>query len=465
MSASNSRRNTNVGGEEAQRSVQDWGKLTAEVLRLKCNEVAIVATGKKAALVQRLFAFYNSTTLPSLGTANHVAVASMNTHPHEATSTSPLAEIQIPHHNVAHSTEPARHVDPNMELVLSELAALRSQIGAMQSKQTDMERKMTRADEARNIADRGGDIDLSVSPVSSDLAVTKTTEARHQFASPPPFSLLLQQQQQGGNAFLNPFIPPPVKMTILKKIEKGEYIDLEDLMPNSAHTSSSMANSQGDNFVTIDDSQALRLRTSRKEAKILNFGNWMSAWVTFMQAQLYFKPNMYCELFNYLRMFVRHHNKYKFDACLRYDIDHRMLLATQASLAPSQRSTSWDAPNEELVSIHLQDNLIAVCFSCHSPGHFSTACPKFPKQKNLGSSSSGEQRFNNQQASRAPLQPLAPTNGAYATSRQSGNNICHRYNNVGFCPNNPCKFSHTCGKCGRNHPSNKCTTRGSNFFP
>ena len=149
---------------------------------------------------------------------------------------------------------------------------------------------------------------------------------------------------------LNPFIPPPIKSSLLKKIEKKEYIDFEELLPSSH----SYVNNELINNTVIDvdlETKALKLRPHEKKEKIANLRTWMCAWNTFMQAYLHFKPDNFYLLFSYQKHFCRLASKYKFEACYMYDKDVRMLLASQASLPPSQRTVAWDNINQEVIHI------------------------------------------------------------------------------------------------------------------
>ena len=89
------------------------------------------------------------------------------------------------------------------------------------------------------------------------------------------------------NISVNPFMPPPLKMKILKRIEKGEFVEFDDLIPTNITTTHSM----GDHFIDIDtESSALRLRQKEKKSAISNLAHWMMAWNKFIQALLHYRP-------------------------------------------------------------------------------------------------------------------------------------------------------------------------------
>ena len=45
--------------DDKKRSLQEWGALSSQVLKLKCNQYNLVSTGNKLTLQKRLFEFLN----------------------------------------------------------------------------------------------------------------------------------------------------------------------------------------------------------------------------------------------------------------------------------------------------------------------------------------------------------------------------------------------------------------------
>ena len=212
----------------------------------------------------------------------------------------------------------------------------------------------------------------------------------------------------------------------------------------------------------------------------------MTAWNTYMQAYLHFRPDMFYKLFAYQKVVCRLAAKYKFDACYAYDRDMRMSLAAELSVAPSQRSVKWEVAGQEYINIHLQDQLLPLpstqsCFNCHMEGHFAGACPQKKLKNNIFSTSNTNTPtylYNNARASADPQtqfnssfsQPIPTTD----MSIQGQNNFgkrpekqvpCQRFNKSGFCAKPPCTFAHVCNKCGRNnHPGIRCFSKTSSTF-
>ena len=194
-----------------------------------------------------------------------------------------------------------------MSLILNEVRALRSELSAVKSKQTEIIRVQN------NSSSLPRDIipDNIPSPVRINIRSQPQFVGNHapRFAETEDSSNAIPIEQQpihvqGRDVIsleddppLNPFIPPPIKNVLLRKIEKRDFIDLEDLLPVSTNVSKQ---SHDTPYIDIDtESSALRLRQGEKKAKINNVASWMSAWNVYMQAYLHFRPNMFYEFFSY----------------------------------------------------------------------------------------------------------------------------------------------------------------------
>ena len=61
---------------DCKKSFVDWGKVSTEALKLKCNQYSLLATGRKSLLQQRLFKHFNtvSTVPPPSSSANDAAL-------------------------------------------------------------------------------------------------------------------------------------------------------------------------------------------------------------------------------------------------------------------------------------------------------------------------------------------------------------------------------------------------------
>ena len=249
-----------------------------------------------------------------------------------------------------------------------------------------------------------------------------------------------------NEAPVNPFIPPPLKDTILKRIEKRQYrfqraysysaITNEGVFPDGR----TINNRRGESGVA---------RRPAPKEKVVDLSSWMVAWNSYVQAYLHFKPHMFYLLFSYQRIFCRFASTYKFEDVYAYDKDVRMLIASQTTLLPAQRTVAWDGIHNESMSMYMKNNVSRtsgpVCYSCKVPGHYASACP----QKN----NRGHQReegvarikpsFYKTQNSYTPDYP-----GDSSASRpqqsffKKNNEPCPKFNRSEPCSKPPCTLAH-----------------------
>ena len=98
-----------------------------------------------------------------------------------------------------------------------------------------------------------------------------------QMPPPPqqqPLGTAAHQLQQAGG---NPFLPPSVKVSILRKIHRMEFVELEELLPAN-QTTSSLA--KHESIISIDRrSQTLKFDKDKvKKEKVDTLAKWLLAW-------------------------------------------------------------------------------------------------------------------------------------------------------------------------------------------
>ena len=186
----------------------------------------------------------------------------------------------------------------------------------------------------------------------------------------------------------------------------------------------------------------------------------MTAWNNYTQALLHYKPQMFYELFMYQKNFCMLAAKYKFEACYMYDKDFRLLIASQSSLHPGQRSAKWDLIQSDLHNMHLQqDMLLPSCYHCRVTGHYVTNCPvKVAYNKTLYSPSHNNDStfrndtFRNASNTAHNFQPPSHQNTSFSNvdpPRPTSNNnkqqaqfirSCNRFNRGNYCAKPPCQY-------------------------
>ena len=250
-------------------SAADWGKLSLEALRLKCNQYRLITAGSKYSIQKRLYDHFH----PSLQTP---AVQ-----PTQQTTPTPI--------------------EPSMSDVLTKLRKIQTQVNELRNHQ-------------QNVQPGGGGLSSTSWQQTTDPQQMFTSAAiRPQFSVPENTPLLnscidhteptqrsissaIPAALQGGGPELegnftpnlnfnlhNQYTPPPIKSSLLKKINNSEYIDFDELLPHPpAITTDSFFGLEMDKTTS-----SLTLKQNKPKAKIRDFSSWMLAWNMFYQTVLF----------------------------------------------------------------------------------------------------------------------------------------------------------------------------------
>ena len=292
--------------------------------------------------------------------------------------------------------------------------------------------------------------------------------------------------------FRNPFLPPAIKESILKKIEDRTFVNFKDLHPDNQTADSSSSNPT----IHIDQQSGLlsQKEFSVRKVKILSYPRWSSCWMIFAQAHLHYHPEDYFRLFVYQSIMVENFNTYKYEACLKYDADCRMSIANQRNLAPERQTVFWTELNLAIRNKRLSGNELTRCEYCKGTGHYASACRQKMEDeaKNLPRQIAAaitevfpRQQYQHHASNNSAHQPtfhafrgrqsnsLNNNNNNNDANNPSQNNIppyqkpCRRFNGNTPCAKPPCQFLHACSNCGlANHNATTCyRTTSTNFIP
>ena len=143
------------------------------------------------------------------------------------------------------------------------------------------------------------------------------------------------------NYFSNTYNPPAIKASIIKHIEKHEFVDFPELLPPIALPPS--------HTILTSDSQPSNKKP--ETPPITNFQTWVMAWNNFYQTKLHFNPNIHSELFTYFKLITEFSVKFKFSVVIAYDKAHRLKLASQAHLPSEHHTTTWRKMDDELFNL------------------------------------------------------------------------------------------------------------------
>ena len=203
-------KNSQVEQADKDRALYDWGKLPLQALRLKCNSYVLVEHGTKVILQQRLYAHFHPRNTPS----------------------------------ISHPTSP-----PTAD-VSAEIAELRGLILDLQKQQTQNPPPVNQTIANSTVTDtlpmvRTHAAQKKSSPAlqaltTSNSCTVDTESSDSEEVQPTMAPLLGFQHVQGitgiqGTSFncnptTNTHAPPAIPLKLLKKVQKGEYIDFALLL-------------------------------------------------------------------------------------------------------------------------------------------------------------------------------------------------------------------------------------------
>ena len=428
--------------EDKHKTLNDWGKLTADKLRAKLESLKLDQSGRKMELQKRLYEHFNMTT------------------PNEGNN-------------------------PVLADILTEFRQLKDEFQALK------QGKSKRNDQQTQRGQHTGDDSENIDPVEIiDQDLVQITQKHHngvanthnknknigsqntealgnEFVEHPVFGFTAGSTNDQGMFYVNnstnhnPYTPPAMKANTLSKINKQEYVDFDDILPPppSFNNSSDLLGFQ------LDSNNNLLLKPNQVKAKIRDYPSWICAWNSFYQASLHYHPDTHYYLFSHFKIISNLARKHKFENVYLYDKSQRQILAAQRTISPELRSVKWDRINEELFQNFLRDSHMPACYHCSTYGHYASSCPYKPyrqgnKYQNPYSYVS-DQTFRNdpqQQQQPQPSQRPASSQPSPQSIPTTPTDICTRFNRTGICSKPPCPFKHICNKCfSPNHTGFRCT--------
>ena len=432
-------------------------------------------------------------------------------------------------------------LDGKMELIMQALHSTQKDINTIQTQQTAFEEHIElRLANRKRAASVSGDSTVvptkkpnsdvvSNSPIheSGDTSTTEDTPTAVDNTGMlysvhaqnlPANTISTDPNSNPWTYFNNPFVPPPLKETILKKIEDRTFVDFQDIHPDNQVAS--VSNSSQTQTIQIDQHSGLlsSKKNSIKKVVIDSFPRWSSCFMIFAQAHLHYHPEDFFRLFQYHAIMIEIFNTYKAEACVKYDADTRMCIANQRKLPPERQTVFWTEINQPLKNRILSNYDLSKCDHCKGTGHHANNCRRkieeesrslprqiaaaiteaFPQRHQTYNQTHNNQQYHNQQhipnyqnfrnrqhqsGGHANASSSSPnntnTNFSYGTAQvqtsQSNNSNaipahqkpCRRFNSNTPCSKPPCQFLHACSQCGlSNHNITNCfRTTSTNFIP
>ena len=224
---------------------------------------------------------------------------------------------------------------------------------------------------------------------------------------------------------------PPILTKVVKKIEKGEYVDFADLLPKKPGIDDQpYSDLAKDGIIVVTESRHLK---SQKKV-IQDVATWMEAFLTFATIRNRTHPTHTNDLLAYGALIVRGARDYKGSGWLSYDFQYRRLAAARGNCG------NWGHRDVSLWND-------TVC----KPANLET--PRYLPPSNDGppDESRGPKRKSAPQMS---ISHKKPKN--VAREKQWRSSVCFPYSYSGKCTRDKCEFLHVCYDCGGPHNQSSC---------
>ena len=256
----------------------------------------------------------------------------------------------------------------------------------------------------------------AVRATGGDLSVTEATLA----------NVGENDLQQGVGMYIGEGLPP-IPHKLAKKITGGEYVEMEELLPE---------------MCTREEGEpGAKRRCPRRASDIFTWLQCFGAYVSVRGARF---PEMIPELMAYMGTIIKASREYTGSEWLKYD----MLFRKHAAL---RKETMWSVINP---------TIYARCFTsatrnpprceiCLAVTHETKDCT----QHDLSEGDiEGRLRSMEQTIQNLPSTPTRP-------NIQFSGEVCRKWNK-GKCSYPYCRHTHVCSLCGGAHPAIRCQRRG-----
>ena len=253
-------------------------------------------------------------------------------------------------------------------------------------------------------------------PVDTQLAATVTVLA----------NAGVDKTRQGEGVYVGEGLPP-VPQKLVKRIRSGEYVEMEELLPE---------------MCTRDDAEPEAKRhCSRRSPDIFTWLQCFGVYTSIRGAQF---PELITELMAYMGTIIRVNREYTGSEWAKYD----MLFHKHAAL---RRETRWSVINPTIYArcFTAATRSPPRCEVCLASTHDTREC----SQRDVDEGDI-EGRLRNMERTIQNLPPLPPRNVI-----QFSGEVCRKWNK-GECRYAYCRHTHVCSSCGGAHPAVRCSRRG-----
>lgn len=217
----------------------------------------------------------------------------------------------------------------------------------------------------------------------------------------------------------------------MQKIERGEYIDFRDLLPQKPNMDESSLTELEDRGIIV---VAASKQVKPKRKQIQNLATWMETFLTFVAIRSRKAPEEACDLLAYGALIAKGARDYKGAGWLSYDFQIKCVAVARGKV--SQWAVKDVSLWNETVAKH--------DWSAFS--HPSQADERRPSQKRRSDPNGGT--------------------GAQAAKKQKGaknwkSSVCFPFSYTGKCTRENCGYLHVCFDCGEGHSQTTCPKNNS----
>ena len=236
----------------------------------------------------------------------------------------------------------------------------------------------------------------------------------------------VDKTRQGEGVYVGEGLPP-VPQKLVKRIRSGEYVEMEELLPE---------------MCTRDDAEPeAKRRCSRRSPDIFTWLQCFGVYTSVRGAQF---PELIPELMAYMGTIIRVNREYTGSEWAKYD----MLFRKHAAL---RRETRWSVINPTIYArcFTAATRSPPRCEVCLASTHDTREC----SQRDVDEGDI-EGRLRNMERTIQNLPPPPPRNVI-----QFSGEVCRKWNK-GECRYAYCRHTHVCSSCGGAHPAVRCSRRG-----
>ena len=293
----------------------------------------------------------------------------------------------------------------------------------------------------------GASASASQTPSSSNLVAATA-------AMTPTDSVSLPPKTGDGEPFhlASSFAPIPAKL--VKRIQKLEYVDLRELLP--------------DNLALSEKLEALPARSALaptpEHREITKIVTWVSCLASYIAIVAQTHPERVCDMLAYMRLMVREGHKHGGTGWLKYDCIFR-----KNNPGPKAR---WDHLDPSLLTIVTNQGYPPrlPCHHCQEPDHAAHECALATLEqtkagpvsiKGAGFSRRGKRPVPYEVASfntRPQEYPPTSQSPAYPRFPLGQRPICISWNRGQCAMPNGCSYAHVCPSCNsESHKARDCS--------